>query len=184
MSARPGVERVTASCRDQHSPSAAAVNVIAPPSNRPTSYQCRNRARQAQKMGHQDPGRDDPERGIPVMQIGLDIADLASGVRSRAPQAALGDVARAEATGLNTAWVPVLGGGPDPVAVCALAAGAGQRIELAAGVVRIWVPASGRTCPRGLQRGTGFGRRILPRRRRLASRGGRAHLRFPVRRAC
>jgi 5,10-methylenetetrahydromethanopterin reductase len=73
-----------------------------------------------------------------VMRIGLDIADLASGVRSRAPQAALGDIARAEATGLSTAWVPVLGGGPDPVAVCALAAGAGRRIELAAGVVRIW----------------------------------------------
>jgi len=72
------------------------------------------------------------------MRVGLDIVDLASGVRPRAPQAALGDIASAEAAGLDTAWVPVLGGGPDPVAVCALAAGAGRRIELAAGVVRIW----------------------------------------------
>lgn len=72
------------------------------------------------------------------MRLGLDIVDLASGVRPRAPQAALGDISGAEAAGLNTAWVPVLGGGPDPVAVCALAAGAGRRIELAAGVVRLW----------------------------------------------
>ncbi len=48
------------------------------------------------------------------MRIGLDIVHLASGVRPRAPQAALGDIAGAEAAGLGTVWVPVLGRGPDP----------------------------------------------------------------------
>jgi 5,10-methylenetetrahydromethanopterin reductase len=73
-----------------------------------------------------------------AVRIGLDIVDLTAGVVPRRAIAAVDDVSQAEQQGFVSAWIPQLLGGPDPLAVCAIAAAATRWITLATGVVRIW----------------------------------------------
>lgn len=71
------------------------------------------------------------------LRVGLDVCDLGgSRVRPLDARASLAAVDAAVTAGLDTAWLPVLEGGPDPLVLCALATG--RPIELATGVVRVW----------------------------------------------
>lgn len=70
--------------------------------------------------------------------VGLDIVDFSSGVAPRSLADSVSDIFSAESLGYHRAWVPLLSGGPDPLLVCAAAAGATQRIGLATGVLRTW----------------------------------------------
>lgn len=72
------------------------------------------------------------------MQIGLDIVDFGHSVAYRSPRVAVDDIVAAEGEGFASAWLPLLGGGPDPLTVCAGAARSTDRIRVATGVLRIW----------------------------------------------
>src|SRR5438105_15924242 len=71
-------------------------------------------------------------------QISLDVVDLSSGVSARSLPSAVADIAAAEVQGFGSAWVPLLGAGPDPLVICGAAAVATSRIRLATGVLRTW----------------------------------------------
>ena len=79
-----------------------------------------------------------PRDQDPQLTVGLDIVDFSEGVSSRRLPAAVDDIAIAEDQGFATAWIPLLGGGPDPLAVCAAASSRTRRIRLATGVLRTW----------------------------------------------
>ncbi|HET6875389.1 MAG TPA: LLM class flavin-dependent oxidoreductase [Acidimicrobiales bacterium] len=78
----------------------------------------------------QDPGRQ--------FAVGLDIVDFSSGVAPLGIKQAVSEINAAERAGFDRAWVPVLGGGPDPLVVCAAAAAHTRVIGLATGVMRTW----------------------------------------------
>lgn len=72
-----------------------------------------------------------------TLAIGLDIVDFDSGVIPRPVGDALDDIVRGESEGFRSAWVPLLDGGPDPLAVCGAAATRTNGIRLVTGVMRI-----------------------------------------------
>jgi F420-dependent oxidoreductase-like protein len=72
------------------------------------------------------------------MRIGLDIADLSTGVRPLPLAEAVEDIRAAATEGFTSAWVPLIAGGPDPLVVCTVAGSSVPRIELAAAVMRTW----------------------------------------------
>lgn len=80
-------------------------------------------------------GRGGEAQGL---RVGLDIVDFTHGVAASTVPEAVSDIAAAEAMGYHRAWVPLLGGGPDPLVVCAAAASRSERIGLATGVLRTW----------------------------------------------